>query len=261
MNVKALAGIAGAIVFVFVVAALLPWTTVEAGSRGVVLEFGAFNGTVLEPGFHFLTPFRDRVVEIDVQTQKNETQVAAASKDLQSVTTTVALNFRLDPARVGDVYQKIGTGYGDRIIAPAIQEAVKAVTAKFTAEEVITRRQEVKEQTRQMLAERLAKDNILVEDLSIVNFDFSDSFNAAIEAKVTAEQQALAAKNKLEQVKFEAQQKVETAKAEAESIRIQAEALKQNQDLVNLRAVEKWDGVLPTTMLPNGALPFLNLAH
>lgn len=260
-NYKGLAALAVTIIAVFIIISLLPWVTVDTGNRGVVLKFGAYTGEVLEPGFHFLTPFRDRVVEIDVQTQKGETGVAAASKDLQSVTTTVALNFRLDPARVGDLYQKIGVDYSNRIIAPAIQEAVKAVTAKFTAEELITRRQEVKEQTKLLLVERLAKDNIIVEDLSIVNFDFSRSFNDAIEAKVTAEQQALAAKNKLEQVKFEAQQQIETAKAEAESIKIQAAAVNAQggADYVKLQAISKWNGVLPQTMLPNASVPFLSV--
>lgn len=235
-----------------------PLTTISAGSRGVVLTWGAFNGQVMQPGLNWMTPIAQRVVEIDVQTQKIETQVGAASKDLQTVTTVVALNFHIDPAKVGDLYQKTGTSYADRIIAPAIQEAVKGVTAGFTAEELITRRQEVKEQTRTILLARLAKDFIMVEELSIVNFDFSHSFNEAIEAKVTAEQKALAAKNKLEQVKFEAQQKIETAKADAESIRIQAQALAQNQELVKLKAVEKWDGKLPTYMLGN-SVPFVDV--
>lgn len=245
-----------AVVLIFV---LNPFTTVGAGERGVVLDFGAFNGKVLSPGLHWRTPIKQDVVTIDVQTQKIETPVAAASKDLQTVSAVVAMNFHLDPDKVGELYQQIGLDYNSRIISPAVQEAVKAVTARFTAEELITKRQEVKAQTRDMLAERLSQDFVLVEDLAIVNFDFSESFNAAIEAKVTAEQQALAAKNKLEQVKFEAQQKIETAKAEAEAIRIQAQALAHNQELVKLKAVEKWNGVLPNTMLPNGALPLLDL--
>lgn len=251
------AAIVGVLAIIFFII-VNPLTTISAGARGVVLTWGAYNGQVMQPGLNWKTPIAQSVIEIDVQTQKIETQVGAASKDLQSVTTVVALNFHIDPEKVGDLYQKVGANYADRIIGPAIQEAVKGVTAGFTAEELITRRQEVKEATRKLLSDRLSKDFIFVEDLSIVNFDFSQSFNEAIEAKVTAEQQALAAKNKLEQVKFEAQQQIETAKAQAESIRIQAQALAQNQELVKLKAVEKWDGKLPTYMLGD-SVPFVDL--
>lgn len=257
---KYIVGVLALVVLILLIV-LNPFTTIGTGARGVVLDFGAFNGKVLSPGLHWLTPITQDVIEVDVQTQKTETPVAAASKDLQTVTATVALNYRLDPAKVGDLYQKVGLDYANRIIAPAIQEAVKATTAKFTAEELITRRQDVKEQTKVILVDRLSKENILVEDLAIVNFDFSASFNAAIEAKVTAEQSALAAKNKLEQVKFEAQQQIETAKAEAESIKIQASAVNAQggADYVKLQAISKWNGALPTTMLPNGSVPFLDL--
>lgn len=254
----AIAGILGLVVIAFLIV-LNPFTTVGTGERGIVLTWSAYNGTVLDEGLHVVTPFSQDVVTMNVQTQKTEAAVAAASKDLQTVSATVALNFHLDVNKVGDLYQKIGLDYENRIIAPAVQEAVKAVTAKFTAEELITKRSEVKEMTKTILAERLSRDFVIVEDIAIVNFDFSKSFNDAIEAKVTAEQSALAAKNKLEQVKFEAQQQIETAKAQAESIRIQAQALAQNQELVKLKAVEKWNGVLPTTMLPNGSVPFLDL--
>jgi regulator of protease activity HflC (stomatin/prohibitin superfamily) len=235
------------------------FTLVPAGARGVLLSFGATQERILGEGLNFKIPFVQRVVKIDVKTQKNEVDAGAASKDLQNVTARLALNYHIQPESVGKLYQSIGLDYQARIIDPAIQEAIKSVTSKFTAEELITRRQEVKDQAKIVLVERLSKQFIVVDDLSIVNFSFSNSFDQAIEAKVTAEQNALAARNKLEQVKFEAQQKIETAKADAESIRIQAQALAQNQELVKLKAVEKWNGVLPTTMLPGSTVPFLDL--
>lgn len=251
----------GVLIGVVLLLVLNPFTTVGTGERGVVLDFGAFNGKILSPGMNMIMPIKQDVVTMNVQTQKEETQANAASKDLQAVSAVVALNYHLDPSKVGEIYQDVGLDYAGRIISPSIMEAVKASTAKFTAEELITRRQEVKEQIKVLLAGRLSQKHIIVEDVAIVDFDFSASFNEAIEAKVTAEQQALAAKNKLEQVKFEAQQKIETAKAEAESIRIQAQALAQNQELVKLKAVEKWNGILPTTMLPGGSVPFLNIGN
>lgn len=251
----------GAFIVIFLLFLLNPFVTIGAGERGVVLEFGAYNGEVLNPGFNLRTPIVQDIIKMDVQTQKSEVSVSAASKDLQSVTATVAINFYPDPAKVGELYKKVGLDFDNRIIAPAIQEAVKAVTARFTAEELITQRQEVKEQTKVVLAERLSRDYLIVEELAIVDFSFASSFDAAIEAKVTAEQDALAAKNKLEQVKFEAQQSIEKAKAEAESIRIQASAINAQggADYVQLQAIGKWNGVLPAQMIPNATVPFLNL--
>ena len=237
---------------------LNPLVQIGAGERGIVLTWGAYTGNVLEPGLHWRAPISQKVIQMDVQTQKEQVDVSAASKDLQNVSSTVALNFHLDPEKVGDLYRNIGLSYKERIIDPAIQEAMKSVTARYTAEELITHRQNVKDEAKVVLSERLNLDFIFVDDLSIVNFNFSESFNNAIEAKVTAEQTALAAKNKLEQVKFEAQQQIETAKASAESIRIQAEALQKNQDLVKLKAVEKWNGVLPQYLLQS-AMPFLDV--
>lgn len=258
---KYLVGVA-VLVGIVMVVVLNPFTTIGTGERGVVLDFGAFNGQVLTPGLHWVTPIKQDVVSVNVQTQKEETQVAAASKDLQSVSTTVALNYHLDPSKVGNIYQKIGLEYSSRIISPAMQEAVKAVTARFTAEELITRRQEVKEQIKALLLERLATEYIMVEEFAVVNFDFSESFNAAIEAKVTAEQQALAARNKLEQVKFEAQQKIETAKADAEMIKIQAAAVSAQggEDFVKLQWIEAWKAggsKVPNTLIGEGAQNFL----
>ena len=155
----------------------------------------------------------------------------------------------------------IGKEYRERIIDPALQEAVKSATALYTAEELITKRPEVKDTIKTLLVERLSQEYILVDEFSIVNFDFSPSFNQAIEAKVTAEQNALASKNKLEQVKYEAEQRIATAKGEAEAIRIQADAIQSQggAEYVNLKAIEKWNGVLPSYMMGNGTVPFVTI--
>lgn len=249
--------VVGILLFIFA----WPVTMISSGARGVVSSFGAVRSEVLGEGLHFVMPFRDSVHEIDVQTQKTEVDVAAASKDLQTVTTKIALNFHPNPETVNLLFQQVGEDFVGRIISPAVQESVKAATANFTAEELITRRVELKDQVKASLVERLAKNNISVEDVSIINFSFSESFDDAIEAKVTAEQNALAAKNKLEQVKFEAQQSIEKAKAEAESIRIQAQAVTQQggKDYVQLKAIERWNGVLPGQMVPGSAVPFIDL--
>lgn len=227
------------------------FTIISPGERGVVIQLGSVQDKIMSEGFNLKVPWVQQVQKLDVKTQKEEVGVSAASKDLQTVTTKIALNYHLSTDKVNKLWQLVGSEYKTRIIDPAIQEAVKASTAKFTAEELITKRPEVKEATKVVLAERLAREFIFVDELSIVDFDFSQSFNDAIEAKVTAEQNALAAKNKLEQVKFEAEQRMSQAKGEAEAIRIQAQAITQQggKEYVNLKWVEKWNGVLPATML------------
>jgi regulator of protease activity HflC (stomatin/prohibitin superfamily) len=234
--------------------------TISAGQKGVMLQFGAVTGRVLDEGLFFKIPFVQKVQHLDVKIQKEQVEVSAASKDLQTVTSQIALNYHLDATKVADLWQKVGKDYKTRIIDPAIQEAVKASTAKYTAEELITKRPLVKDDARVLLAERLANEFIVVDELSIVNFDFSGSFNSAIEAKVTAEQNALAAKNKLEQVKFEAEQRISQAKGEAEAIRIQAQAINSQggADYVQLQAIKQWKGEVPTYM-GVGAVPFINI--
>lgn len=231
--------------------------TVGAGERGVRLRFSAVMGDVLDEGLYFQIPFVERVVTMSVQIEKNEASADAASKDLQSVSTTVAVNYHLDPARVDSVYQEFRNDYQSRIIDPSIQEAVKSAIALYTAEELITKRTDVREAIMTKVKEKIEPNGIILDELNIVNFSFSKSFNIAIEKKVTAEQEAFAAKNKLEQVKFEAQQQIEEAKGKAEAIRIEAEALKQSPAVLQLRALEKWDGVLPK--VTGESVPFISV--
>jgi regulator of protease activity HflC (stomatin/prohibitin superfamily) len=175
----------------------------------------------------------------------------------------VVIQYNVIPGDVGLLYEEVGTSFRERIIKPAIQDAIKATTANFNAEELITKRNEVSEQMEEVLKERLLEAYINVTNVDVVDFNFSASFNEAIEAKVTAEQDALREENRLRQIEFEAQQIIETAKAEAESIRIQAQAIQQQggKDYVQLKAVEKWDGKLPQQFIPGSTIPFLNLVQ
>jgi regulator of protease activity HflC (stomatin/prohibitin superfamily) len=235
---------------------------IDAGERGVVLRLGKID-RVIQPGINFKIPLIDTVVKLEVRTTKEEADASAASNDLQVVTSNVAIQYNLIPDEVGKLYEEVGTSYRERIISPAIQDAIKATTANFNAEELITRRNVASEQMEEILKVRLLEAHINVSNVDIVNFNFSSSFNDAIEAKVTAEQDALREENRLRQVEFEAQQKIETAKAEAEAIRIQAQAIQQQggKDYVQLKAVEKWNGVLPTQFIPGSTIPFLNLVQ
>lgn len=237
--------------------ASLPFGIVNAGQRGVVTRLGAVTGEIKGEGLYFRVPFVQHVTKLNVQTQKEEVDASAASKDLQTVNTKVALNYRLSPDQVAKLYQNVGEDFKSRLIDPYIQEAVKSVTAQFTAEELITKREDVREQIRTHLVEKFQGTGIETDSFSIINFDFSQSFNQAIEAKVTAEQDALAAKNKLAQVQYEAQQAVEEAKGKAEAIKIESAAINSNQQVLQLRAIEKWNGQLP--QVTSGATPFINL--
>ena len=231
--------------------------TVGAGERGIKLRFGAVQGEALGEGLYFISPIGEQVKIMDVKMQKYEVDAGSASKDLQTVSSKVALNFHVSPEYVTSVYKNIGIDYQSRIIVPAVQESVKASTARFTAEELITKREEVRETIKLILKTKLNDEGIIIDEFNIVDFDFSESFNKAIEDKVTAEQNALASKNKLEQIKYEAQQAVESAKGRAEAQKIEGEALQDNPQVLELRAIERWNGVLPTYM--TGTVPFVNL--
>lgn len=240
-----------------------PWVQVGPGQRGVVLYFGAVQESVLGEGLHFRIPVMQDVVIMDVKVQKVVTDTIAASADLQDVTSSIALNYHLVPDKANVLYQTIGAHYKERIIDPAILEVVKAVSARYSAEELITKRPQVSEAMRMSLTERLKEYNIAVDAFAIVAFSFSKVFAEAIEQKQTAEQLALKARRDLERVKIEAEQKVTAARAEAESLRLQRANI--SPDLIelrkieaNLKAIEKWDGILPQ-VVGTGGVPLIGL--
>jgi len=265
-------GVGAIVLLVLIIIVASTIQTVPAGHRGILIEWNAVKSqTPLGEGLRLVTPIIQRVEIMDIRTQKHQTTCDSASKDLQQIFSDVALNYHIDPSRAVQIYQNIGKEYQDRIISPAIEEAVKTSTAQFTSEELITKREDAKLLMKDELKERLEPYGIIVETISIVNFDFNDAFDEAIERKVTQEQKTLEAQRKLEQIKFEAQQLREQAQgeadallskatAEAEAIRIQGEALKENPKVVSLRWIEKWDGVLPSTNLGTNAVPLIDIS-
>lgn len=257
MNIKYIGY--GLVAVLVVIVLFGSFVIVSAGERGIVLQLGKVVG-IMDNGFHFKLPFIQHVEKITVQTQKEQVDATAASQDLQDVTTTFAVNYNLKPEEVGSLWKNIGKEYKTRIVDPYIQESIKATTAKYTAEQLVTQREQVVQDVQALLSKRLDPEYITVTQVSIVNFKFSGQFEQAIESKVTAEQNALAAKNKLEQVKYEAEQRISQAKGEAEAIRIQASAIQSQggADYVKLQWIKEWNGVLPTTMLGD-ATPLVNL--
>ncbi len=241
-----------------------PWTQVGAGERGIVQNFGAVQDVVLGEGIHFKIPIVQTVTLIDVKIQKTMTDAASSSSDLQDVDLSVALNYHIIPDKANLVYQTIGVEFKERIIDPAIQEVMKAVSARYTAEELITKRPAVSTEMQEALTFRLLASNISVDAFSIISFSFSQTFTDAIEAKQTAEQNALKAKRDLDRIKVEAEQTIAAATAEAEALRLQK--MNISPDLIelrkidaNLKAIEKWNGILPH-VTGAGAIPFIGVS-
>ena len=238
---------------------------VPSGYRGALLTWGKVEDKILQEGLNFVMPFVQSVELMNVQVQKAESTESTATLDLQEVTTTIAVNFRLDPLAVNVIYTDLRQDYVSRVIKPNIEESIKAATSLWSAEELITRRASVKETFDEILKERLAVFDINVIAVSLTDFQFSSSFAAAIEAKVTAEQSALEAKNKLEQVRYEAQQQIiqaeaiknatiARAKGDAEAAIISANATARSIEVITAQMTPEyaqylwlinWDGKLP----------------
>ncbi|MBI3622248.1 MAG: prohibitin family protein [Nitrospirae bacterium] len=250
--------IAAGVLFLIVIGlATQSFQIVRAGERGVVFNSlsGGVQSRVLKEGLQFKIPFVEDIIPVDIKVQKSETDAQAASKDLQIVRSRIALNYHVDPERVNTVYQDIGIEFKSRIIDPQVQEAVKAISAQYTAEELITKRPQVRDDVKEMLSQRLREFNVILDEFNIIDFAFSDEFNRAIEAKQTAEQNALKARRDLDRIKIEAEQTVTRAKAEADAQRLQSVTI--TPILLQLRAIEKWNGVLP--QVTGGATPFIDL--
>ena len=261
-----------AVVITFIVIIVVMFESVvivEAGHRGVVLYLGAVENRVLPEGVHFVIPFVEQVVQMEVRTQKFQAEASAASNDLQEVQTVIALNYMIDPKEANKVYQLLGVNYADRVISPTIQEAVKASVAKFNAEELVTKRETAKGVIAQAIRNTLTSNNILTENVFITDFKFSDAFASQIEQKVVAFQKYLTEQNNLRAVRVIANQNVVQAEAaaraniakasgEAQAIELITGQLRSSPEYLQWQAINKWNGQLPYAS-GSGAVPFLQL--
>ena len=240
-------------------------TQVDAGNLGVVTKWGEIQDTALQEGIHFRTPVKTQIINISTRVHKMEASATASSKDLQVVSTKIALNYRLDALKIVEIFRNIGTRMvvENTIVDPALQESLKKATAQYTAEELITKRQQVKETLGDSITRTLAKSDVLVTELSITDFQFDAQYQQAVEAKQVAEQRALTARNDLARSKVEAEQAEAKARGQANAMLARAEAEAKAQELlrktispeiVYLRAVEKWDGKQPTIVGEGGAI-------
>ncbi|MGI0002854.1 MAG: prohibitin family protein [Nitrosopumilaceae archaeon] len=244
---------------------------VDAGYRGVLLHWNAVDTSAppLEEGLHFVIPFQDTVVNMEVRTLKFVKSTSSASKDLQTVSTEVTVNYRPSPNSVNILYKEVGPDYENRIIQPAIEEVVKQVTANYNAESLITKRPLVKSDIEGEIVKRLNEFNIITDAVSITDFQFSPLFAQAIESKVEAEQKALRAQNDLRRIQIEAEQReaeaqgiakanIAEAQGEAEAIKIINEALAQNPNYLEWLKTQRWDGKLPL-VVGEGGTPFIQI--
>jgi regulator of protease activity HflC (stomatin/prohibitin superfamily) len=232
---------------------------IPAGHRGVV--FSSVSGVRPVPlgeGMNFRVPFVQEVIRMNVQVTTGKYKASAASKDLQNVATEVTVNVRASEASVPMLYQQVGVDYGEKIVHPAVQECIKAVTAKYTAEELITKRELVKTQIHDILVAALKKFDIALVETYITDFDFSDAFSKAIEAKQVAAQEVMTAENKLRQVRVEAEQRIAQYKAEAEGLRLKQQSI--TPALIKLETVKRWNGVLPQFVTGSGGvIPMIDM--
>lgn len=231
--------------------------TVPAGYRGVLLRFGAVQG-VLNEGMQIITPYVNDIQLMEVRTIKETAQASAASKDLQVVTTTVAINFHVDPAKCGYLFKTVGNDFKSRVVDPAVQESLKQVTARYTAEELIKMRSKVKVEVESEVTRRLKAYNLLVESdgVSITQFDFSQEFNTAIESKQVAQQDAEKQKYVLQQAKLQKETDITKAEGESQASRLRALALKSQggSKVLAEKFIEKWDGHYPQVVGSQGLI-------
>ena len=232
------------------------FTVVEAGHTGVVVTLGKVNEGVLQEGIHVKAPFVQQVVKIDNRIRKLEVNTEAFSKDLQSVTTVLAINYRVDTVKSYSIYKNIGADYESVLVVPAVNEVLKAITATYTAEESVTNRELISDGLVTGLNSKLNSIGLYITDVNIIDFDFSEAFIAAIEEKQVAQQKLLKAET-------EKQTAIKNAEAAAEATRIQAEAEAKANDLINAsltdrvienKKIEKWNGELPKVTGSEGTI-------
>ncbi|MFK8186110.1 MAG: prohibitin family protein [Phormidesmis sp.] len=249
----------GGFVFLLAFIFLKPFHIVQAGERGVVMKFGNVQDHILDEGMHFKAPIVTSVKTLSVRVNKNEISAAASSKDLQTLTAEIAVNWHIDPTRVNTVYQQIGDEDQiiSRILNPAVSEVVKAATAKMNAEQIIRQRTALKEEIDTALSDRLQAYGLLVDDVSLVNFSFSPEFSRSIEAKQIAEQEAKQAEYTALKAEQDAQAEINRAKGKAEAQRLQDKTLTPN--VLQQQAIEKWDGQFPQVMTGGETIPMLQI--
>lgn len=256
--VKLVAGVGSAVALFILASIFWPLVSVPAGHVGVVTMFGEVRPDPITPGMSLINPFA-HVTNMSIQQMKLDAGGEAGTKDLQTVAANVTVNYHANPASAVKLYQEIGMDYAQKLIAPVVPDRMKSVTSRFNAEELITKRDDVRRLIRQAVIDGVMERSggkVIIDDVVVTNFGFAASFNKAVAEKQVAEQMALKAKNDLDRIKVEAEQTVVTARAEAEAFKLKS--LQITPLMVEMERIHKWDGALPT-YVGGGISPFLAL--
>ena len=221
----------------------LSFTTIKSGEVGIRVRFGKVVNQKTSDGVNFKIPVIEKIVKMNVRVQKVEVKTSSSSKDLQEVDMSLAVNYKIDNKEAVNLYKTVGKGYKEVILEPAIEESIKAVTSKYTAEELITNRSEVSTKCMEELSKKVKKYGLQVNDFNITNFSFSEEFEKAIEEKQVAEQKVLTAKQELEREKIEAEKIIVAAEAEKKANELKGQTLTDN--IIREKMIDKWNGELP----------------
>lgn len=235
-----------------------PIAIVGVGERGVKVTLGQVSPKSYTEGVHLVTPFISKIKNMDVKTQKTYIETDLYTKDIQQAKISYVINYNLQPQNAHKMFREVGTGYVDNILMPVVEGTIKDVIGKWNAQDLVANRESATIDILKKLQTQLEPRYINVTGFQITDINYSGGFERAIESKVTAEQEALKAKNRTVQIQEEAKQKIISAEAEAKSMAIRANALTQNKALVEYEAVQKWDGHLPQYMMGN-TVPFMNI--
>ncbi len=262
----------GTVVLFGLIAACSAYNTVDTGNVGVKRTFREASAEPLNPGLHWTIPFVQDIVEMNVQTQKWADKGSAYTRDVQQATIQFSLNYGLDRRVAVQTFQEVGVEWQNKLVGQVVHESMESVFGQYNAVDIVSKREQVSRQIESMIRTKLAPRGVLVPNFQVTNIDFEPAFEKSVEAKVIAEQDAIREKNATVQVEEKARQQVATAKgnaeatvlnakAEAEAIRIKTEALEKNDKLIELVKAEKWNGVLPVTVLGSAPVPFMNVGE
>ena len=218
---------------------------IATGEVGTKTRWGKVVSTNLDEGLHFKMPY-EKIIKTNIKVQKIELETDSASKDLQDVNMKLAVNYRVDGTKVTELYKNVGTKYQAIVLEPAIQESIKAVTSKYTAEELITNRSEVSKTCMDTLQGKVKKYGLSIDNFNITNFNFSEEFNKAIEEKQVAEQKVLTARQELEKAKVDAEKKIVQAESEKTANELKQQTLTDN--IIKEKFIDKWNGQTPVVM-------------
>ena len=257
-----IAGVGVAIIAVLILIGFFSTCTIIGpGERGVKVSLGKVSPNVYSEGMHFTMPFISHITKWDVKTQISNIRTQMQTKDIQMATISYTLAYHLKPEAVDKLQREVGKDYYNTLIHPVVEGQVKDTVGKQNASELIANRELVASQIKSKLIQSLNTRYFEITDFNITGIAYEPSFMKAIEEKVTAEQEALKAKNKTVQVQEEAKQKILTAEAEAKAIQLKAQALSNNHQLVALEYAKKWDGKLPVNMYGGNTVPFINVGQ